>query len=86
MGVRSDPTRTLYKMMGIPGIASLQNQFNPTEHLPGAPGVNYFAPGHLDFYSKVPLYSGNRIYCDSLCHMTPPFSEKGLLFNPYAND
>ena len=33
MGVRSDPARALHKMMGIPGITSLQNQLNTPEHL-----------------------------------------------------
>jgi hypothetical protein len=33
MGVRSDPAGTLNKMMGIPGIAPLQNQLNAPEHL-----------------------------------------------------
>jgi hypothetical protein len=33
MGVSSDPARALYKMMGIPRIASLQYQLNTPEHL-----------------------------------------------------
>jgi hypothetical protein len=33
MGVRSDPAGALHKMMGIPRIASLQNQLNTPEHL-----------------------------------------------------
>jgi hypothetical protein len=33
MGVRSDAARTLDEMVGIPRIASLQNEFDPPEHL-----------------------------------------------------
>ena len=33
MGVGSDPARALHKMMGIPRIASLQDQLDPSEHL-----------------------------------------------------
>ena len=33
MCVRSDAAGALYKMMRIPGIASLQNEFDSPEHL-----------------------------------------------------
>jgi hypothetical protein len=33
VGVGSDPTGALNKMMGIPGITSLQDQLDPPEHL-----------------------------------------------------
>jgi hypothetical protein len=33
MGVGSDPAGALHKMMGIPGIASLKDQFNTPKHL-----------------------------------------------------
>ena len=33
MGVGSDPARALHKMMGIPRIASLQDQLDSAEHL-----------------------------------------------------
>ena len=69
MGVRSNAARALNKMLGISGIPSLKNKFNAPKHLPGTPGVNDFASGHLNFYAKVAFDSGNRIYRDSLGHM-----------------
>ena len=33
MGVRSNPAGTLHKMLGVPGIASLQDELDPAEHL-----------------------------------------------------
>jgi hypothetical protein len=33
MGVRSDPARTLNKMMSIPRVPSLQNDLYPPKHL-----------------------------------------------------
>ena len=33
MGVRSDPAGALHKMVGIPGVASLQNKLDTPEHL-----------------------------------------------------
>jgi len=70
MGKRSDAARTLYEVMGIPGIASLENQFDSPEHLPGTPGINDLAAGHLDFDPKVTFDSGDRIDRDSFCcHM-----------------
>ena len=33
MGVRSNPAGTLHKMLGVPWIASLQDEFDPAEHL-----------------------------------------------------
>ena len=68
MGVRSDATGSLYKMMGIPGIAPLQDDFDAAEHLPGTPCVDHLPSGHLDLDPKVALDAGNRIYRDSLRH------------------
>jgi hypothetical protein len=69
MGVRSDAAGALYKMMGIPGIASLKDQLDPPEHLTGTPGVNHLAAGDLDLNSEVTFDSGDRIYRNSFCHM-----------------
>jgi hypothetical protein len=69
MNVRSDPAGALHEMLGIPRIAPLQNDFNPTEHLPGAPGVNDFSSGHLDFDSQVALDAGYRINYNSFSHI-----------------
>jgi len=69
MDVRSDPAGALNEMLGIPRIAPLQYNFNPAEHLPGAPGVNDFASGHLDFDSQVALDAGYWIDDDSLSHI-----------------
>ena len=33
MGVRSDAAGALHKMVGIPGISALQDEFNTPEHL-----------------------------------------------------
>jgi hypothetical protein len=33
MGVRSNPAGALDKMLGIPGVASLQDELDPAEHL-----------------------------------------------------
>jgi hypothetical protein len=69
MDVRSDPAGALHEMLGIPRITPLENDFNAAEHLPGAPGVNDFASGHLDLDAEVPLDAGYRIDDDSLSHM-----------------
>jgi hypothetical protein len=69
MDVRSDPAGALHEMLGIPRISSLQDDFDAAEHLPGAPGVDDFASGHLDLDAEVPLDAGYRIDDDSLSHM-----------------
>jgi hypothetical protein len=69
MDVRSDPAGALHEMLGIPGIAPLQNNFDAPEHLSGAPGVDDFASGHLDFDLEVTLDAGYRINYNSLSHM-----------------
>jgi len=33
MGIRSNPAGTLHKMLGVPRIASLQDELDPAEHL-----------------------------------------------------
>ncbi len=43
MCVSSDAAGALDKMVGIAGIASLKDKFNPSEHLPRAPGVDNLA-------------------------------------------
>jgi hypothetical protein len=68
MDVGSDPAGALHEVLGIARVASLQDQFDPAEHLPGAPGVDDFASGHLDFDPHVAFDSGNRVNYDSLSH------------------
>jgi hypothetical protein len=78
MGVGSDSAGALHKMMGIPRIASLQDQLDPTEHLAGTPGVDNFAAGHFDLNSEVAFYSGDWIYRNSFSHMISSlFRSKG---------
>jgi hypothetical protein len=74
MDVRSDPAGALHEMLGIPWIAALKDDFDAAEHLPGAPGVNDFASGHLDFDSQVALDAGYRINDNSLSHMISSIS------------
>ena len=73
MGVGSDTAGALHKMVGIPWISALQNDFDTSKHLARAPGVDHLASGHLDLDTKVALNSGNWIYRYSLCHVIPPF-------------
>lgn len=80
MCVRSDPARTLNKMVRIPWVPSLKNQFDAPEHLAGAPGVFDLTTLNLDFDTKVALYSCNRIYRYSLAHMFPPSLLKRIIF------
>jgi hypothetical protein len=68
VGVSSDPAGTLGKQWCIPGIPSLQDNFNTPEHLTGAPGVDDFASRHLHLNAQVALYPCNRIDGDSLSH------------------
>jgi hypothetical protein len=72
MGVRSDTTGALHKMVGIPGVSTLQNELNTPKHLARAPGIHHLAAGHLDFNPQMALNSGDWIYRYSLCHMVPP--------------
>jgi hypothetical protein len=69
MDVGSDPAGALHEMLGVPRITPLKDDFDAAEHLPGAPGVDDFASGHLDFNPKVALDAGYRIDDDSLSHM-----------------
>jgi hypothetical protein len=78
MDVRSDPAGTLHEMLGVPGIAPLQNHFDAPEHLPGAPGVDDLASGHLDFDPEVTLDTGYRINDNSLSHMISSLSDSEL--------
>jgi len=81
MGVRSNPAGALHEMLGIPGVAPLQDQLDPAEHLAGAPGIDNFAAGHLDLDPEMPFYSGNRINRYSVCHMISSlFPVKRMLF------
>jgi hypothetical protein len=79
MGKGSDPAGALNKMMRIPWIASLKDHFNTAEHLTGAPGIYDLAAGHLDFDSKVSFDSGNRINCNSLCHMSSSIFKRKIV-------
>ena len=72
MCVRSEPARTLNKMVSISWVPSLENQFDAPEHLTGAPGVRNLTTLNLNLDTKVALYSCNRIYRYSLAHMFPP--------------
>jgi hypothetical protein len=61
MGVSSDPARSLYKVMGVLGISSLEDNFDSPEHLPRTPSI--FDLSSLDLYldTQVTFYSGNWI-------------------------
>jgi hypothetical protein len=78
--VRSDPAGALDEVIRVTRITSLQNDFNASEHLPGAPGIDNLAPRHLDFDAQVAFYSSNRIYNNSLRHMISSFRQKEWLF------
>ena len=69
MCVRSDTAGALDKMVGIPGVAPLQDKLNPSEHLSGTPGIFYFTTLDFNFDAKVAFYSGNWIYCNSRTHI-----------------
>jgi hypothetical protein len=69
MNVRSDPARALHEMVSVPGIPSLQDDFDPPEHLAGTPGVDNLATRYLNLDAKVAFYSGNRVDYNSLGHM-----------------
>ena len=81
MCVRSDPARTLNKMLSISWVPPLENQFDAPEHLAGAPGVFDLTTLNLNFDTKVALYSCNRIYRYSLAHMFPPSLLKRIIYN-----
>jgi hypothetical protein len=72
MGVRSDPAGSLNEMLRIPWIPPLQDQFDPAEHLPRAPGIFNLSAFYLYFDAKVAFYSCNRINRYSFTHMSPP--------------
>ena len=81
MGVGSDPARALHKMVGIPRVATLQDQLNTPEHLPRTPGVDNFAAGHFDLDPEVAFDSGDGIYRYSFSHMISSlFTVKRMLF------
>jgi hypothetical protein len=86
MDVRSDPAGALHEMLGIPRIASLKYEFDAPEHLPRAPGIDHFAPGHLDFDAEVALDSGYRINCDSLSHLISSNIVKMFFVNDDPDD
>ncbi len=69
MGVGSDPAGALNKMMRVPGVPALKNNFDPAKHLPGTPGVDDLAALHFHLDARWPLYSGNRINRYSVTHM-----------------
>jgi hypothetical protein len=79
MGVSSDTARALHKVMRIPGIAPQQNDFDAAKQLTGTPRVDNLASGNLNFDPEVSLYSGNRVYRDSVSHMIFSFFLKRLL-------
>jgi len=80
MCVRSDPARTLNKMVSISWVPPLENQFDAPEHLTGAPGVRNLTTLNLNLDTKMALYSCNRIYRYSLAHMFPPSLLKRIIF------
>lgn len=79
MCVRSDPARSLNKMLCISRVPALENQLDTPEHLAGAPGVCDLTTLNLNFDTKVALYSCNRIYRYSLAHMFPPSILKRII-------
>jgi hypothetical protein len=69
MGVRSDATGSLYEMVCVARVASLENQLDAPEHLTRAPRVDDFTAGHFHFDAKVALDSGDRIHYYSFTHI-----------------
>ena len=69
MDVRSDAAGSRDKMLGVAWITPLEDHLNPPEHLPGTPGIDDLASGHLDFDPKVTFDSGDWINDDSFTHM-----------------
>jgi hypothetical protein len=72
VGVRSDAAGALYEVMGIAGIAPLEDHFDAAEHLPGAPGIHHLAAGHFHLDAKMAFDSGNRIDGYSFTHIMAP--------------
>ena len=70
---RSDAAGALNKMMRVPWVTSLENQFDPPEHLARAPGVLDFAAFDLYLDTKVAFDSGNWIYRYSFTHIISSF-------------
>ena len=68
MGVGSDPTGALDKVVCITWVAALEYHLDATEHLTGTPGIGYFAAFNLHFDAQVAFYSGNRINNVSFAH------------------
>jgi hypothetical protein len=68
MGVGSDPAGALDKVMCVAGVAALENHFDATEHLTGAPGIDHLAAFDFHFNAQVAFYSGNRINNVSFTH------------------
>jgi hypothetical protein len=69
MDVRSDPAGSCDEVLRIAWIPPLKDQLDPPKHLPGAPGIDNFSTGHLDFDPEVTFDSGDRINDDSFTHM-----------------
>ena len=68
----SDPADPLGKNPGIPGVATLQDNFNAAPHLPGRPGIDHFAVVDLTLNFKMTFNPGNGIDDDSLGHLISP--------------
>jgi len=64
MDVGTHTTGALGKMLGIPRIAPLQDNFQATEKLGAGPGIDNFSLIHLHFNLQMPLDAGHRIHHD----------------------
>jgi hypothetical protein len=63
-------------MMSILGVTPLKDHFDPSEHLPGTPGIFDFSVFYFNLDSKVSLDSGNWIDGYAITHIvqSPYFS------------
>jgi hypothetical protein len=67
--VRSDPTGTLHKVIGVPGITPLKNHLDASEHLSRAPGIDDLTPFDFDFDPHMAFDPGDRIDYDAFTHL-----------------
>jgi hypothetical protein len=49
-------------MLRIPGIAALEDNFQPAKELRGTPGILDLSVLHFHFYTQMTFNAGNRIH------------------------